>query len=107
MTLMQALCFFCVTLSAPPYPELSQRAPGDIWYTYERPGGGGTHLLRVSTTDYLIDNDPHRLERLDTFAFQFADQTCNGRFKMAPAERRSWPTVLPVYARQYVFHCRR
>lgn len=105
MTLVQALCFFCVALSSPPYPQLSQRAAGDIWYTYERPSGG-THLLRLSTTDYIVDSDHHRVERLDAFAYQFADQTCHGRFKLAVAQRASWPTVRPVYARQYVFHCR-
>jgi hypothetical protein len=105
MTLVQALCFFCVTLSSPPYPQLSQRAEGDIWYTYERPSGG-THLLRLSTTDYLIDSDGPRVERLDAFAYRFADQTCRGRFTLAPAMRKSWPVVRPVYARQYVFRCR-
>jgi len=104
-SLVQALCFFCTTIASPPYPQLSQRAGGDIWYTYERPGGGA-HLLRLSTPDYLVDSDPHRAERLYAFASGFADRTCNGRFSLTVAERRSWPAVSPVYAQQFIFRCR-
>jgi hypothetical protein len=101
----QALCFFCVVMGGPPYPQVSQRAAGDIWYTHEMPGRGD-HLLRLSTTDYILDSDRYRVERLDAFAYRFADQTCHGRFTLGDAGRASWPTVRPVYARQYVFRCR-
>jgi hypothetical protein len=103
-SLVQALCFFCVTIGGPPYPQLSQRA-GDIWYTHETPGRG-THLLRLSTTDFILDSDRYREKRLDAFAYEFATRTCRGRFTLAAAERSSWPVVRPVYARQYIFRCR-
>lgn len=103
-TLLQALCLFCTTLGAPPHPHLSRPA-GDIWYTYERPGRD-IHLLRLSTTDFILDSDRYREERLYAFAHQFANDTCRGRFNLAAAERISWPTVRPIYARQYVFRCR-
>jgi hypothetical protein len=103
-SLVQALCFFCLTIGSPPFPELSKRA-GDIWYTYERPGRG-IHLLRLSTTDFILDSDRYREERLYAFAYQFANETCRGHFNLAPAERMSWPTVRPIYAKQYIFRCR-
>jgi hypothetical protein len=68
--------------------------------------GPGTHLLRLSTTDVILDSDRYRVERLYAFAYRFADQTCQGRFTLSAAERASWPTVRPIYARQYVFRCR-
>src|SRR5262245_28247718 len=102
--LAQALCFFCVSVGSLPAPQLSQRA-GDIAYTHEMPGGGA-HVLRLSTTDFLVDADRWREERLYAFAYQFADQTCRGRFSLAAAERKSWPTVRPVYAQQFIFRCR-
>jgi len=101
---MQALCFLCATAGSPPHPQLSRPA-GDIRYTHELLGGR-THLLRLSTTDFLLDSDRHRQNRLNAFARRFADQTCDGRFTLRPAERASWPTVRPVYAKQYVFLCR-
>jgi hypothetical protein len=103
-SLAQVLCFFCATVGSPPNPQLSQPA-GDIWYTHETPGRG-THLLRLSTTDFILDSDRYREERLYAFAYQFANQTCRGHFTLAAAERTSWPGVRPVYAKQYVFHCR-
>jgi hypothetical protein len=42
----------------------------------------------------------------DTFAHNFADRTCQGRFDLAVAERSSWPDTRPLYARQYAFRCR-
>src|SRR5262245_58307009 len=99
----QALCFFCVAVSGPPYPQLAQRA-GDIWYTHEM-SGRGTHLLRLSTTGVILDSDRYRAERLYAFANRFAEQTCQGRFTLSAAERASWPTVHPIYAKQYIFRC--
>ena len=102
--LAQALCLFCAVTSAPPHPQLA-RGAGDIWYTYEMPAPG-THLLRLSTTDFILDTDRFRAQRLEAFAYRFADLSCRGRFDLKPVERRSWPAWRPVYARQYVFHCR-
>jgi hypothetical protein len=100
----QALCFFCVTIGSPPAPQLPQRA-GDLWYAHEMPARG-IHVLRLSTTDYILDSDRYHRERLNAFAHQFAEQTCHGPFMLAPAQRSSWPRVRPTYAKQYVFHCR-
>ena len=102
--LAQALCFFCAVTSSPPHPQLA-RGAGDIWYTHEMPAAGN-HLLRLSTTDFLLDADYLRTQRLDAFAYRFADLSCRGRFDLKPAERPSWPATRPVYARQYVFRCR-
>ena len=102
--LVQAMCLFCVTIGSPPHPPLSQGA-GDIWYTYESLGRN-THLLRLSTTDFILDSDRYRDQRLYAFANEFANQTCRGRFALAAAERASWPTVRPVFAKQYLFRCR-
>ena len=102
--LAQALCFFCAVTSSPPHPQLA-REFSDVWYTHEIPAAG-THLLRLSTTGFLLDGDGWRAQRLDTFAQRFADWSCGGRFTLAPAERPSWPATRPVYARQYVFRCR-
>jgi len=102
--LAQALCFFCAVTSSPPHPQLA-RGASDIWYTHEMPSAG-THLLRLSTTDFFLDADYYRAQRLDAFAYRFADLSCRGRFDLKPVERRSWPAWRPVYARQYVFHCR-
>ena len=103
-SLAQVLCLFCATIGSAPPPQLSDPS-GSIWYTYESPGRG-THLLRLSTTDFLLDSDRYRDERLYAFAYQFAEQTCRGRFTLAAAERTSWPAVRPVYAKQYIFRCR-
>jgi len=102
--LAQALCLFCAVTSAPPHPQVA-RGAGGIWYTHEMPSAG-KHLLRLSTTDFLLDADYLRTQRLDAFAYRFADLSCRGRFDLKPAERPSWPETRPVYARQYVFRCR-
>ena len=101
--LVQALCFFCAAVGSPPYPQLPQQA-GDIWYRHEMLSRG-SHLLRLSTTDFILDSDRYREERLYAYAHHFASQRCGGRFNLVPAERRSW-TVHPVYAKQYIIHCR-
>jgi len=61
---------------------------------------------RGGTTDFLLDADRFRLQRLDAFAHRFTDLSCRGRFGLGSAERPSWPATRPVYARQYVFRCR-
>ena len=101
--LAQALCL-CLVVSGAPQPRVAQRA-GDIWYTHEV-FHSGTHLLRLSTTDLILDSERFRKERLYAFAEQFADQTCRGRFQLADAERPSWPEIRPTFAKQFVFRCR-
>jgi hypothetical protein len=103
-TIAQALCLFCTTLGSPPSPELA-RSAGDIWYTHETLGRS-THLIRLSTTDRILDGDSARDLRLLTFARNFAGQACGDRFELSAAERSSWPQAGPVYAKQYVFRCR-
>lgn len=99
--LLEALCF-CAVMSAP-HPQTS-RAAGDIWYTQERLGHG-KHLLRLSTTDFIIDWDRFRKDRLHVFAEQFANGTCQGRYQLRPAENPSWPKLHATYAKQFVFRC--
>jgi len=100
--LLQALCF-CAAVAGDPYPQLAQQA-GDLWFTHERLGHG-KHLLRLSVRDLILDSDHHRKQRLAAFAQQFADQTCQGRYKLADGERASWPKIRPLYAKQFVFRC--
>jgi hypothetical protein len=100
--LLQALCF-CVPFAGEPYPQLAQQA-GDLWFTHELLGHG-RHLLRLSASDRILDSDYARIGRMEAFAQQFADQTCQGRYKLADGERASWPKIRPVYAKQFVFRC--
>lgn len=102
--LAQALCFFCSAIGNAPEPHIAQGA-GDIWYTHEMLGRD-THLLRLSTTDVVIDTHALRDRRLYAFAYQFAERNCQGRFDLALAERSSWLDTRPLYARQYAFRCR-
>lgn|SRR5215813_5205874 len=102
--LLQALCF-CASVAGAvePYPQVSRQA-GDIWFTHERLGHG-KHLLRLSARDLILDSDYYRVGRMEAFAQQFAQQTCHGRYKVADAERASWPKIRPIYAKQFVFRC--
>jgi hypothetical protein len=97
----QALCFYCVTAAAP-VPQMA-RASGGIRYT-EEPLGGGTRLLRLSTSDFIIDNDDWRQRRLYAFAESYADQACHGRYRLTASRERI--VIRPSYARQFVFRCR-
>lgn len=101
--LAQALCFFCAVMGSAPQPLLPQSA-GDIWFTHETLGRN-THLLRLSTTDRILDGNSARDRRLTLFARDVAAQTCQGRFDLDVAERASWPQARPLYARQYTFRC--
>jgi hypothetical protein len=102
--LLQALCFcVSVTGAVDPYPQTAQQA-GDIWFTHERLGHG-KHLLRLSARDLILDSDRFRVGRMETFAQQFADQTCHGRYKLTDGERASSPKIRPIYAKQFVFRC--
>jgi len=96
----KALCF--CTVMGVPQPQVAHQS-GDIWYTVEPLSRGG-QLLRLSTSDSVIDHDDARLRRLQAFAESYADQACGGRFRLTPAGERY--RVRPVYARQFVFRCR-
>ena len=99
--LLEALCF-CAVMSQP-HPQVSH-ATGDIWYTHERLSHG-KHLLRLSTTDLIIDWNQARKDRLHVFAEEYANGTCQGRYQLAPATNPSWPKLHATYARQFVFRC--
>jgi hypothetical protein len=99
---LQSLCIFCAVTTGP-QPQVS-RIDRDIWYTHERVGHG-LHLLRLSTTDLILDWKQARQERLVAFAEQFANDTCQGRFKLGPADNPSWPKIHTTYAQQFVFRC--
>lgn len=100
---LELFCVICLSMSQPPHPQMSKPV-GNIRYTYERLGGG-KHLLRLSTTDLLIDKDEWREKRLFALASDFATQTCAGPFHLGEAARPSWPRTGPVYAKQYLFRC--
>lgn len=100
---LELICVICMSMSQPPHPQMS-RPDFDVRYTHERLSGG-KHLLRLSTTDFLIDKDKWRAQRLLTFAADFAGQTCGGPFRLGEAARPSWPEVRPIYAKQYIFRC--
>ena len=96
-SIAQLLCL-CTSIAYAPVPQIA-RASGDIWYTHEVLSRG-KHLLRLSTTDLLLDGDRERSNRLQAFARNFAIRTCGGRFLFVDADR---PTS---YAGQIVFVCR-
>ena len=98
---LQALCFYCVTAAAPA-PQMA-RAYGDIRYT-EEPLGGGARLLRLSTSDFIIDHDDWRKQRLAAFAESYANEACHGRYQLTASRERI--VIRPSYARQFVFRCR-
>ena len=99
----EVLCF-CTGLGVGPAPHTVQQA-GDIWYS-QVILSSGKHLLRVSTSDFVLDTDSLRETRLNSFANQIADRTCRGHFQLAAAEPPSWPKIRPTYDKQFVFRCR-
>ena len=102
---LELFCVICLSMTAPPHAQMS-RAVGDVRYTHERLGGG-MHLLRLSTTDLLIDSDDWRQQRLLAFANEYAGRACAGPFSLGEATRPSWPKTKPLYAKQYLFRCAR
>jgi len=96
----KALCF--CTVMGVPQPQVAHQS-GDVWYTEEPLSRGGL-LLRLSTSDSVIDHDDARLRRLQAFAESYAEAACRGRFELRPAGERYG--VRPVYARQFVYRCR-
>jgi hypothetical protein len=102
-SLLELFCVVCLSMGPPPHPQMS-RAVGDIRYTHERLSRGA-HLLRLSTTDFIIAADEGRERRLHAFASDYAARTCAGPFNLGEAARPSWPRARPVYAKQYLFRC--
>ena len=102
-TFLDVLCILCATTSSPPHPEMP-RLSGDIRYRHERVGRD-SHLLRLSTTDFILDSDEWRERRLLSFAVDFASQACRGPFRLGEATRGYWPNARPVYSKQYLFRC--
>ena len=99
----QILCL-CLSVAGAPYPQVSKQV-GDIRYTHESLTHQ-RHLLRLSTTDFILDSTPFRLQRLHAFAESFAAQTCPKGFTLTDGDRPSWPRIHTRYARQFVFRCR-
>lgn len=97
-TLAQAWCFFCVSFGGVgPYPDMPREA-GDIRYRHEVLYG--RHLLRLSTSDRILDSDMWREGRLFAFAKDYAAHSCDGgRYRIVATQR------LTTYAGQFVFRC--
>ena len=77
------LCIFCtIPVGRAPFPDVA-RESGDIFYRHEVIYG--THLLRLSTTDLIIDSDAWREKRLLDFGTKIADQTCPGGIRTTRA----------------------
>jgi hypothetical protein len=96
--LPQLLCLFCLSSPSVPYPQAPQQA-GDIVYRHEVLSHG-KHLLRLSTTDFILDTGHMRKHRMDAFARGYADRTCGGHYRLI-----EW-NQLTTYAGQIVFVCR-
>ena len=94
--LAMLLCVFCSSVSAPA-PDMAHEA-GSIWYRHEVLSGG-KHLLRLSTTDFILDSGEWRKHRLIAFAEEFAASTCNGHDKMLKGDRQT------TYAATVLFRC--
>ena len=90
------LCFACWSASAPA-PDMAHEL-GSIWYRHEVLSHG-KHLLRLSTTDLILDSGKWRKERLIAFAETFAANTCGGRYKMLGGDR------ITTYAANVRFRC--
>jgi hypothetical protein len=99
----QILCL-CASVAGGPYPQVSSQA-GEIRYTHESLSHQ-RHLLRLSTTDFILDSTEARMRRLHAFAENFAAQTCPKGFRLADGDRPSWPKIHTRYAQQFVFRCR-
>jgi hypothetical protein len=96
--LAMTLCLFCsVPVGRAPFPDIPREA-GGIVYRHEILSG--THLLRLSTTDLILDSDAWRERRLLAFATSFAERTCRGRFRITDAVR------LTTTVGQFSFRCR-
>jgi hypothetical protein len=104
MPLIEQILCFCLSAAALPYPQTAIRS-GDIWYTHEIVGQQ-RHLLRLSTTDLIVDWNDLRVHRLHAFAEDFAGRTCPGRYVLKDTERKPWPKIHTQYGMQFMFQCR-
>ena len=93
----QTWCLFCLSLGGiGPYPQM----PREAWdITSRHEVLYGKHLLRLSTSDRILDSDGMRDGRLFAFAKDYADRTCKGRYRIVDAQR------LTTYAGQFSFRC--
>jgi hypothetical protein len=97
--LAQLLCLSsCLSAPSTPAPQVPQH-DWDITYRHEVLSHG-KHLLRLSTTDLLLDTDGMRNHRIIAFAKDYADRICNGRYSLIDGDR------LTAYAGQVIFKCR-
>jgi hypothetical protein len=99
MSSLAAFCLFCLSMTSPPVPQMPEWG-WSVTYRHEMLPSG-RHLLRMSTTDLLIDSGKARKERLMAFAKDYAGQFCGGRFTVLDGDS------LTTYERQVVFRCRR
>jgi hypothetical protein len=102
-SLAQLLCVFCISLSGPPYPQLSRDAAG-IRYTHELLGRN-THLLRLSLDYYPFHSDPIAWQSMHAFASRFAANTCPRDFAFY-RRPSALPPASPLMAENFVFRCR-
>jgi hypothetical protein len=102
-TLSQILCL-CGAVTVGPYAQPVQSS-GFVQYRYEALSGG-KYLLRVSTSDLVLDSDDWRVARMRGFAQQFAEDACHGPYQLADVAPRKWPRESPTYTRQFIFRCR-
>ena len=94
--LASLLCVFCWSVGAPA-PDMAHEA-GSIWYRHEILSHG-KHLLRLSTTDLIVDSGRWRKQRLRAFAQNFAADTCAGRYTILNSDR------ITTTAAQVLFRC--
>jgi hypothetical protein len=102
-SIAQLLCIFCISLSGPPYPQLSREAAG-IRYTHEILGRN-THLLRLSLDYHPFHSDRIAWQSIHAFASQFAANTCPRDFAVQ-YRRSAFAPASPLMAENFVFRCR-
>lgn len=102
-SIAQILCVFCISLTGPPYPQLS-REVWDIRYTHEVLSHR-THVLRLSTDYWLFDKERSADKRMSAFATTFASKTCPRRFAFEH-RRTALPPARPGLAKTFIFRCR-
>jgi len=102
-SIAQILCVFCMSLSGPPYPQMSGEA-GGIRYIHQVLGPN-THLLRLSTGYFPFHSDQAALQYMYGFASSFAANTCPRDF-FFDSRRSALPPVRPLLAENFVFRCR-
>ena len=97
-TLSQVLCFCGAVTLGPNYQPVD--SAGLVEYRYEALSDK-TYLLKLSTSDLLLDNSDWREGRMRGFAEQFAHDKCHGRFQLVNDVPR-WPKDRYAYTRQFI-----